>query len=157
MDKQFFELTESGIEKLKKELDYLKNIKRNENLEALKESRAHGDLSENADYSSARDEQVLIETRILKIKNILKNVRIIKTSKKNQTINIGNQVHLKFLDTMEEKTLYLVGFLEADPFVNKISVDSPLGKNIKGHSKNDIVTVITETGKKFQVQILKIE
>ncbi|KXT29320.1 transcription elongation factor greA [Candidatus Phytoplasma oryzae] len=157
MTKKFFELTESGLQKLKKELDDLKNIKRVENLEVLKRSREYGDLSENAEYSSARDEQFLIETRIAKIQNILKNVKIIKNLNENKNVNIGKKVSLRFLNNMEEKVLYLVGFLEADPFVNKISIDSPLGQSILGHNKGDIISVKTETGKTFKVEILKIE
>ncbi|KAB8121889.1 MAG: transcription elongation factor [Candidatus Phytoplasma cynodontis] len=157
MSQKLFELTESGVEKLKKELDHLKNTKRNENLELLKSSREYGDLRENAEYSSARDEQALIENRILKIQNILKNVKIIKNSDEKKTVDIGKKVLLQFLDSMEEKFFYLVGFLETDPSVNKISIDSPLGQSIRGYNKGDIVLVRTETGKNFKVKILKIE
>ncbi|WCA22449.1 transcription elongation factor GreA [Candidatus Phytoplasma oryzae] len=155
--KKVFELTETGVEKLKTELEYLKNTKRNENLEILKSSREYGDLRENAEYSSARDEQASIENRILKIQNILKNVKIIKNSDENKTVDIGKKVSLRFLNKMEDKILYLVGFLEADPFTNKISIDSPLGQSIRGANKGDIVLVRTETGKNFKVEILKIE
>ncbi|WBL31395.1 transcription elongation factor GreA [Candidatus Phytoplasma sacchari] len=157
MAQKLFELTEFGVENLKKELNHLKNTKRDQNLELLKSSREYGDLRENAEYSSARDEQVLIENRILEIQNILKNVKIIKKSDENKSVDIGKKVYLEFLDSMEKKSLYLVGFLEADPFVNKISIDSPLGQSIRGYNKDDIVSVRTETGRNFKVKILKIE
>ncbi|WEK82229.1 MAG: transcription elongation factor GreA [Candidatus Phytoplasma pruni] len=157
MNKKSYTLTQSGVDKLNEELNHLKNVKRNENLLALKEAREQGDLSENADYSAARNEQAVIETRILEIQNILKNVNIISASVKNKDINIGNKVHLRFLDTMEEKNLHLVGILEADPFVDKISIESPIGQSIQGCKIGDKVVVKTETGKNFTVEILKIE
>ncbi|MDO8168250.1 transcription elongation factor GreA [Candidatus Phytoplasma melaleucae] len=157
MHKKNYKLTQSGMDKLKKELDYLTNVKRNENLESLKEAREQGDLSENADYSAARSEQIVIETRILEIKNILKNVQIINHSSENQEINIGNIVHLQFLDNMKERTLHLVGVFETDPFANKISIESPIGQGIQGHKIGDIVSIKTETNRNFKVKILKIE
>ncbi|WP_341266537.1 transcription elongation factor GreA [Candidatus Phytoplasma fraxini] len=157
MNKKNYELTQSGIDKLKEELEYLKNVKRNENLEALKEAREQGDLSENADYSAARDEQAFIETRILEIQNILKNVKIIDTSNKNKEINIGKTVTIQFLHDNRQQTLHLVGFLEVNPFANKISIESPIGQSLKSHQEGDQVLVKTETGKSFQVNILKVE
>ncbi|MDV3205302.1 MAG: transcription elongation factor GreA [Weeping tea tree witches'-broom phytoplasma] len=157
MHKKNYKLTQSGMDKLTKELDYLTNVKRNENLESLKEAREQGDLSENADYSAARSEQIVIETRILEIKNILKNVQIINHSSENQEINIGNIVHLQFLDNMKERTLHLVGVFETDPFANKISIESPIGQGIQGHKIGDIVSIKTETNRNFKVKILKIE
>jgi transcription elongation factor GreA len=157
MNKKSYTLTQSGVDKLNEELNHLKNVKRNENLLALKEAREQGDLSENADYSTARDEQAAIETRILEIQNILKNVNIISIPVKNKEINIGNKVFLRFLDTMEEKKLHLVGVLEADPFMNKISIESPIGQSIQGCKIGDQVVVKTETSKIFTVEIIKIE
>ncbi|PQP79964.1 transcription elongation factor GreA [Candidatus Phytoplasma phoenicium] len=158
MNKKVFELTQTGVDKLKQELEYLKNVRRKENLVALKEAREQGDLSENADYSAARDEQAHIEARILEIQNILKNVKIIYTSSENKKIYIGKTVYLKFLNISEPNQLVnLVGALEADPFENKISIDSPLGQSLKGCEVGDQVLVKTEKGKNFKVEILKIE
>lgn len=154
--KKIYELTKSGIIKLKEELSYLKEVKRNENLEALKEAREQGDLSENADYDAARNEQALIESRILEIQNILKNVKIIKISK-NKEVNIGKTVKLNFLDQNVIKTFHLVGILETDPFLSKISTDCPLGKSIRGHEVGDKIMFTSETGKKFNVEILGVE
>ncbi|MBP3059180.1 transcription elongation factor GreA [Texas Phoenix palm phytoplasma] len=157
MDNKMYYLTQSGIDKLKEELEYLKNVKRNENLESIREAREQGDLSENADYSAARNEQAIIESRILEIQNILKNAIIINTSSKNKEINLGKTVHLRFNHNMEEKSLQLVGILEVDPSLNKISIESPLGQAIKGYREGDEVLFKTETGKKIQVTILKVE
>ncbi|MDV3198170.1 MAG: transcription elongation factor GreA [Vigna little leaf phytoplasma] len=157
MMKKIFELTQSGVDKLKDELYYLKNIRRKDNLEALKEAREQGDLSENADYSAARDEQAQIELRILEIQNILKNVKIINTSNQNKEIYIGKTIHLRFLNSDKTELIFLVGALEVDPFVNKISIESPLGQSLKGRKVGDQVLVKTETGKNFKVEILKVE
>ncbi|MFP7699603.1 MAG: transcription elongation factor GreA [Candidatus Phytoplasma pyri] len=155
-DKKIYELTKSGALKLKEKLKYLKETKRIEILKALKEAREQGDLSENADYDAVRNEQALIENNILEIQNILKNVKIIK-SLKNKEVNIGKVVKLNFLENNIKKKFYLVGILETDPSLNKISIDCPLGKGIRGHQVGDKIMIQSETGKNFQVEILKIE
>ncbi|WP_334330970.1 transcription elongation factor GreA [Candidatus Phytoplasma prunorum] len=155
-DKKIYELTQSGALKLKEKLKYLKEIKRIENLKALKEAREQGDLSENADYDAARNEQALIENNILEIQTILKNVKIIK-SLKNKEVNIGKIVELNFLENNIKKSFHLVGILETDPSLNKISIDCPLGKGIRGHQVGEKITIQSETGKNFQVEILKVE
>ncbi|MDC9031878.1 transcription elongation factor GreA [Columbia Basin potato purple top phytoplasma] len=152
-----YELTKSGVDKLKEELEYLKNVKRNENLEALREAREQGDLSENADYRAARDEQSFIESRILEIQNILKNVKIIYASDQNKEIHIGKTVTLQFLDDMRQQTIYLVGIFEVNPFMNKISIESPMGQSLKGYKEGDQVVIKSDTGKTFKVKILKVE
>lgn len=156
-NKKNYELTQSGVDELKAELEHLINVKRHENLESLKEAREQGDLSENADYNAARDEQAFIESRILEIQNILKNVKIINTYSTNKEINIGKTVTLQFLDSMTEKTLHLVGVLEVNPFKNKISIESPIGQSIQGYQEGDQVLVKTELGKSFKVNILKVK
>lgn len=104
MNNKIYELTQSGISKLKKELLFLKEVKRKENLEALKEAREQGDLSENADYDAARNEQALIEYRIAEIQNILKNVRVVKVSK-DKEIGIGKKISLELLSLGKKKKL----------------------------------------------------
>ncbi len=156
MNNKIYELTQSGIEKLKKELTFLKEVKRRENLEALKEAREQGDLSENADYDAARNEQALIEHRISEIQNILKNVRVVKVSKERE-VSIGKKVSLELLQTKQQQEIELVSTLEADPFTNKISIESPLGQNIKGHQIGDVVFVTSETGNTFRVKIVDVK
>lgn len=153
--KQTFQLTQEGVDNLKQELSYLKDVKRGENLEALKEARAQGDLSENADYDAARNEQARIEARIAEIENIIKNVKIIKTTLED-IVNIGKTVKVKFLANDEIKEFYLVGSIEADPKLRKISIESPIGRAMLNKNEGDIVEVKTETGRMFSIEILEI-
>ncbi|MCF7931199.1 MAG: transcription elongation factor GreA [Acholeplasmataceae bacterium] len=153
--KQTFQLTQEGVDNLKTELTYLKDVKRGENLEALKEARAQGDLSENADYDAARNEQARIEARIAEIENIIKNVKIIKTTSED-IVNIGKTVRVRFVATKEVKEFYLVGSIEADPSARKISVESPIGKAMLNHAEGDTVEVKTETGRIFSIEIVEI-
>lgn len=153
--KQTFQLTQEGVDNLKQELSYLKDVKRGENLEALKEARAQGDLSENADYDAARNEQARIEARIAEIENIIKNVKIIKTTSED-IVNIGKTVKVKFLATGEIKEFYLVGSIEADPKLRKISIESPIGRAMLNKNEGDIVEVKTETGRIFSIEIVEI-
>ncbi len=155
MAKQTFQLTQEGINKLKEELAFLKDVKRGENLEALKEARAQGDLSENADYDAARNEQARIEARIAEIETIIKNVKIIRTTS-DDIVNIGKQVKVEFLESKKQNTFSLVGSIEANPMDNKISVESPLGKAMLGKVEGDQVEVKTETGRIFKIKILEI-
>jgi transcription elongation factor GreA len=153
--KQTFQLTQEGVDNLKLELAYLKDTRRAENLEALKEARAQGDLSENADYDAARNEQARIEARISEIENIIKNVKIIKTTNEN-IVNIGKTVKVKFLQNNDIKEFYLVGTIETDPKMRKISIESPIGKAMLNHAEGEVVEVKAETGKVFSIEILEI-
>ncbi|PKK99454.1 MAG: transcription elongation factor GreA [Tenericutes bacterium HGW-Tenericutes-2] len=154
--KQLFQLTQEGVKNLETELAYLKDVKREENKEALKEARAQGDLSENADYDAARNEQARIEARIAEIENILKNVKIIKTTTED-IVNIGKTVTVKFVETGEIKEFYLVGSIEADPRQRKISIESPIGKSMLNKNEGDLVEVKTETGRLFKLEIMEIK
>jgi transcription elongation factor GreA len=153
--KQSFQLTQEGVDNLKTELTHLKDVKRGENLEALKEARAQGDLSENADYDAARNEQARIESRIAEIENIMKNVKIIKTTQED-IVNIGKTVRVRFIESNETKEFYLVGSIEADPRARKISIESPIGKAMLNHGEGDTVEVKTETGRLFSIEIVEI-
>ncbi len=166
LKQQQYQLTQEGVDKLKSELQYLKEVKRPENIEALKDARAQGDLSENADYDAARNEQARIEARIQEIETIIKNVKLIRKSSVDK-IDIGKSVKVLFVEKEEEKTFHLVGSLEVDPKANKISVESAIGKALIDFAKKkeeaddknvigSIVNVKTETGRIFQIQILEI-
>lgn len=150
------QLTAEGLLKLKKELEDLKNIERARVIESLKEARAQGDLSENADYDAARDEQARLEARIKELELIIKNVEIIDSNQKKATTNnLGRVIELEFDDkTIERFTL--VGSLESDPLAGKISNESPLGAAIMNHKKGERVLVKTETGNEFYVTIKNI-
>ena len=142
---EVFELTRDGEQKLKDELDRLKTVDRIQIREAIKEAREQGDLSENADYSSAREQQANIEARILEIENILKHAKILDVTK----------VTVKYLDKNKVLTYEIVGTIEADPFAGKISNDSPLGKAVVSRNVNDIFYIITENGKELRLQLLE--
>ena len=147
-------LTEEGLNELKKELDYLKNEKRPEVIQALKEARALGDLSENAEYDAARTEQAEVEGKIASIEAMLENAEVIKDVNTNK-VSIGTTVTLKYLEDGEVDTYTIVGSKEADPFDNKISNESPIAKAIIGSKKGELVTVDSPNGK-YQVEILEI-
>ena len=147
-------LTEEGLNDLKKELDYLKNERRPEVIQALKEARALGDLSENADYDAARAEQAEVEGKIASIETMLENAEVIKDVNTNK-VSIGTTVTLKYLEDDEVDTYTIVGSKEADPFDNKISNESPIAKAIIGAKKGELVTVDSPNGK-YQVEILEI-
>lgn len=154
MEKQY-KLTHQGLLDLQNEIERLKTEDRKRNLEALKEARAQGDLSENADYDAARDEQAQIESRIKEIEGILKNYELIKEDTSNK-VNIGKTVVIKVAD-MPEQTYTIVGSLEADPLNNKISNESPIGKGIIGTKKGKSVTIKTETGREVKVKIIDVK
>lgn len=147
-------LTEEGLNEIKKELEYLKNEKRPEVIQALKDARALGDLSENAEYDAARAEQAEVEGKIASIESILENAEVIKDVNTNK-VSIGNTVTLKYLEDDEIDTYTIVGSKEADPFDNKISNESPIAKAIIGSKKGQLVTVDSPNGK-YQVEILEI-
>ena len=150
-----YKLTKQGHLNLIDELERLKDVDRKENLEALKDARAQGDLSENADYDAARDDQARIEARIKEIEGILKNFEIIKEDTSNK-VNIGKTVVIKVGD-MEEATYTIVGSLEANPLQGRISNESPIGKGIIGSKKGQSVKVKTETGLDVVVKIIDVK
>ncbi|MBN2604668.1 MAG: transcription elongation factor GreA [Bacilli bacterium] len=150
-----YQLTQQGFQNLKDELERLKDVDRKRNLEALKEAREQGDLSENADYDAARDEQARIEERIKEIETILKNYEIIKEDTSNK-VNIGKTVVLKVAD-LEATTYTIVGSLEADPLNGKISNESPIGKGIIGYKKGQTISIKTETGHDIKVEIVDVK
>jgi len=150
-----FKITEKGLEELIAERKKLTDVDRKNNLEALKEARAQGDLSENADYDAARDEQARIEARIKEIDNIIKNVEIIRESNA-KVVAIGKTVTVRIKDRLED-TYAIVGHLEANPMQRKISNESPLGKAIMGLKRGAKVTFKAETGKEVTVEILDIK
>ena len=148
-------LTQEGLEELKKELDVLINVKRPENIESIKEARALGDLSENAEYDAARNEQAQIEARIKQLEKMLENVSII-TEVSTDTVGIGNTVSIKYVDDDEEDEYKIVGSQEADPFESKISNESPIAKALFEHKVGDIVTVESPNGS-YEVEIIEIK
>lgn len=148
MNKQF-KLTTEGVAELEVELKEL-IANRGELAERIKSAREFGDLAENAEYSSARQDQERAEGRITEIDHILKNSEVIKQPKKKDTVELGNTVVLK--NTKGEMTFTIVGSVEADPLEGKISDESPMGKAILGKKLNDEVEIVTPTDtKKYKI------
>jgi transcription elongation factor GreA len=154
MSKSKVELTLEGQKKFKEELEYLKNVKRKENIIALQEARSQGDLSENAEYDAARDEQAQIEARIVQLENILKNATIIQ-SDNTDSITIGKEVVFKVYPEGDEECYHIVGSEEADPFNGKISINSPVAQALVGHKTADIVEISTPSGS-YKIQIVDV-
>ena len=148
-------LTQEGLDNLKKELDDLINVRRPENVQAIKEARALGDLSENAEYDAARNEQAVIEARIKQLEKMLENVSII-TDVSTDSVGIGNTVSIKYVDDDEEDEYKIVGSQEADPFESKISNESPIAQALFNHKVGDVVTVNSPNGA-YQVEIIAIQ
>lgn len=154
MAKEEILLTAAGFAELEEELNDLRVNKRAENVQAIKEARSHGDLSENSEYDAARDEQAKIEARIQELEYKLENATIIDNTDKS-TVNVGCDVTILYVDDEEEDVYSIVGSLEADPFENKISNESPIGSAIIGKKVGDVVDV-SANGSSYQVKILKI-
>jgi transcription elongation factor GreA len=148
-------LTQEGLDELKNVLDDLINVRRPANIQAIKETRALGDLSENAEYSAARDEQAEIEARIKQLEKMLENVSII-TDMKTDVVNIGNTVSIKYVDDDEEDEYKIVGSEEADPFDSKISNESPIAQALFDHKVGDVVTVESPNGS-YEIKITAIK
>jgi transcription elongation factor GreA len=143
MSKKYL-LTHEGLTKLNEELKYLINEKRKEVIERIREAAAHGDLSENADYAQAREEQSFIEGRIQEIEDMIKNAEIITASTQTSSVSIGSTVTVKVND--EERTYTIVGSNEANPLEGKISNESLVGRSLLGKKLGDKVTVQTPAG-----------
>ncbi len=149
-------LTQQGFEELKSELDNLINVKRPENIQAIKEARALGDLSENADYDAAKNDQAEIEGRIKKIEKMLENVEIIEKGD-SSVVSLGTTVSIKYVDDEDEMDEYqIVGSQEADPFMSKISNESPIAKAIMNRKVGDVVEVESPNGV-YKIEIIDIK
>ena len=157
MAKKITYLTQEGYDQLVAELNHLIDVDRPQNIEALKEARAQGDLSENADYDAARDEQARIEGRISEIQETLKNYEIIKESDDLSKVTLTKFVTLEFVDLGEIKRYQIVGTTEAKPFEGKISNESPIGAAIMNKKLNAVVKFVNGVGKETTVKIIKIE
>lgn len=147
-------LTQEGLEEIKRQLDELKLVKRPEVINALKDARAQGDLSENAEYDAARTEQAMIESKIQELEAMIEKAVIIKEVKKDK-VSIGAKVKIEYVEDKETDVYTIVGSKEVDPFNNKISNESPIARAIIGHKVDNIVTVDSPNGK-YDVKILEI-
>ena len=151
-------LTYAGLKKLEDELHDLKVVKRKEVAEKIKEAREQGDLSENAEYDAAKDEQRDIELRIEEIEKILKNAEVVVEDEVDEgKINVGCKVIVLDMEYDEEMDFQLVGSTEANSLQGKISNESPVGKALIGAKQGDVVDVELADGEVMQYKVLKIE
>ncbi|MDP2830665.1 MAG: transcription elongation factor GreA [Candidatus Omnitrophota bacterium] len=139
-------LTQEGYERLVNELERLKTVKRRTISKAIGEARAHGDISENAEYDAAKDAQAHNEKQIVELEDKLARVRILDKNIPKDEVLIGATVKLKDMDTLEELEYTLVSELEADYNQNKISISSPVGGGLLGHKENEVVEIKIPAG-----------
>ena len=156
MDKE--PITVNGLQKLKLELEDLKNVQRPKVVEAIAEARSHGDLKENAEYHAAKEQQGLIEGRVLTINDLIARANVIDVTKieNNGKVIFGSTTKLKDLETDKEISYKLVGQDEANIKENLIFFKSPIGKALIGKDKSEMVTVNTPSGEK-NFEILDVE
>lgn len=149
-------LTDKGLKKLEEELQELRVVKRKEVAQKIKEAREQGDLSENAEYDAAKDEQKDIEARIEELEAILKNVEVVYSDEVDkEKVNVGCIVTVKDLSNGNVQIFKLVGSTETDVLNNKISNESPVGSALMGAKAGEVVTVEAPNGS-FQFEILEI-
>jgi transcription elongation factor GreA len=149
-------LTKEGAEKLRQEFEYLKGPARDELAKRLRLAIQQGDLSENADYISAKEEQGFLEGRIVELTSILTNIIIIDESgSKKEKVDVGTKVTIQE-DDFPEETYFLVGPQEANPNKGRISHNSPIGEALLGHKVGDLVEAVTPNGS-IKLKILRIE
>mgnify|MGYP005698271703 CR=1 FL=1 len=156
MDKE--PITVIGLRNLKTELENLKNVERPKVVEAIAEARSHGDLKENAEYHAAKEQQALIESRVIAINDLIARANVIDVTKieNDGKVIFGSTVKLQDLETNKEITYKLVGQDEADIKKNLIFFKSPIGKALIGKNKSEMVSVSTPSGEK-SFEILNVE
>lgn len=156
MEEKVFPMTHEGKAKLEAELEELKVVKRKEIIERIKIARSFGDLSENSEYESAKDEQAFVEGRISTLENMIRFAEIIDDKDvADDVVTLGRSVTFIELPDGEEETYTIVGSAEADPLESKISNESPIAVALLGSKVDDIVTVETPGGS-FEVKVVKV-
>jgi len=150
-------LTQSGYDDIVKEHEYLVSVRRAEVSEHLKEAKSYGDLSENAEYDAAKDEQANLEERIARLEYMMRNAKVVSEDElTGEHVNLGLSVKIKDIDTKEKYTYTIVGITDADPFEGKISNESPVGKALLGKRKGEKAEVTMPDGKTAVYQIMEI-
>ena len=152
--KKEIKLTSNGYLEVENELNKLREEDRPRIIQAIKEARAQGDLSENADYDAARNEQAQVEARIKELEYMIEHAVIIEEAAKD-VVGLGSTVEIEYVDDDDTDEYKIVGSLEADPFENKISDESPIGKALSGKKVGDVVKVPSPNGD-YDVKIVKI-
>jgi len=154
-DKKEVFLTAKGFTEIEEELDELKRVKRPEIIKAIKEARSLGDLSENAEYHSAREEQAIIEGRIQELEYMVEHATII-SEEASDKVQIGSSVVIRYDGEEDTEEYKIVGSTEADPFENKISNESPIAMALLGKKKGAKVTVESPNGK-YDIELIEIK
>ncbi|SDE54696.1 transcription elongation factor GreA [Paenibacillus sp. UNCCL117] len=150
-------LTQEGLKRLEEELEHLKSVKRREVAERIKVAIGYGDISENSEYEDAKNEQAFVEGRIITLEKMLRNARIINNDEVDtNTVSVGAKVTLKDMEYGDILEYSIVGTAESDPFQNKISNESPVGKAILGKRKGSVVDVTVPAGV-IQYEIIDIQ
>jgi transcription elongation factor GreA len=151
-------ITPEGLEKLKEEIEHLTSVRRREVAERIKEAREFGDIAENAEYDDAKNEQALLEQRIAQLEERLRRATVIdEKGLGTDKVQFGSIVHVKDQKTGDSQKFQIVGSTEADPLEQKLSNESPIGKALIGHKRNDIVVVEVPRGPRKKLKITKIE
>ena len=152
-----YPMTEEGKKKLEEELEHLKTVKRKEVVERIKIARSYGDLSENSEYDSAKEDQAFVEGKISSLESMIRNAVIITEDELNKDeVGLGKTVTFRELPDEEPETYTIVGSAEADPLEGRISNDSPIAKALIGHKTGDEVTIDTPGGE-MKVVIEKVD
>ena len=150
-----FDMTQKGLDEAKKQLHYLTTVKRPEIVKRIQEARSHGDLSENAEYDAARNEQAANESAIEELSYKIKNANVISENTDNSVVHFGSKVRVYDEDMEEEEVYTIMGSTEANVMEGIISNESPVGKALLGHKKGDNVTVKAPNGE-YTLKILSI-
>ena len=150
-------LTPEGYEKLKQEIEYLSNEKRREVADRIRQAREFGDINENAEYDDAKNEQALLEQRIAKLEERLRDARVLEKGEvKSDVVSVGSLVRLRDIDAGKTFEYQIVGSAEADPAELRLSNESPVGKAIIGRKKGETVEVAAPRGSlKFKIMDIK--
>lgn len=151
-------VTREGYEKLKEEIEDLAGRGRREVAERIKEARDFGDISENAEYDAAKNEQAMLESRLASLEEKLRNAVVVDESDvESDVVGVGVTVHVKDQKTSKSSKFKIVGSSEADPANGKLSNESPIGNALMGHRRNDVVKIPVPRGPARQLKITKIE
>ena len=151
------QLTEGDVKKIQEEIEYRKLVVRKEAIEAVKEARAHGDLSENFEYHAAKKEKNKNESRIRFLDRMIRTAEVISDESAEDEVGIDNTVTIEFADDGSTEVYKIVTTMRGDSLHGLISNESPLGKALLGHKVGDVVSVEVNPGAGYDVKILKIE
>ena len=151
-------ITPEGLEKLKEEIEHLSTAKRREVAQRIKEARDFGDISENAEYDDAKNEQAMLEARIATLEDKLRSATVIDSKDlSTDIVHVGSVVHVKDEKTGKSVKYTIVGSAESRPAENKLSNESPVGKALVGRRRNDVVSVQVPRGPARKLKITKID